>query len=296
MAARLTVVYNDTYPETQADSMTVSGLDGLTTSQVAELQGVVDAAQEENVGIACVFSVAEGVKEWLADNNHPPSDGSMRGQMLDRQRKEALAAAKAEAEAAAAKAAAAEVAARRAAQEARFTGDGEGGLPGAAVAAPFVDYSDTSGDVLGGKVDTSHGTMVTVDTFMEWRAAFEAEQGIDREAEEAAREAAITGRKWFQANSKGVAVAAAAAAAEAADRVTAAAASGEGGEEDDDDYGAAAAEAEAERAGPIDASVFAGEEDEDLSDLSDLSDGEGEGEEEEEESDDEDFGVGAGFE
>ncbi len=42
---------------------------GLLPEQVGELQRLVDAAAEENVGMAAVFTIAESVKDWLLRNN-----------------------------------------------------------------------------------------------------------------------------------------------------------------------------------------------------------------------------------
>jgi hypothetical protein len=261
VSVKLAVEYSDTYPEEPAKRCQVLPLKGLTTGQVVELQNLANSIAEENLGMPCVFSVAEELKQWLFDNNVPPSDGSMRSEMLERERRREKLHAKEAAEADADAMASAEMRERLIAQAARYEETG--------VAAAVAESTEEERR----KERLRHGTPVTPETFVAWRKKFEAEQGIDKEAEEAAEAARMSGRKWFQQHGRGIAVSAAAAAAEEADKITqaAAAASGGGGGGGDDDYGASAAE----EAVPIDASIFAsaGEvEDGDMSDLDDLDD------------------------
>ncbi len=285
MAVQLAVEYNDTYPEERPAKFEVTALKGLTSAQVAELQSLADSTLEDNLGMACVFSVAEELKQWLLDNNVPPSDGSMRSEMIERERRKEKLEAKAKAEADAEAAAAAELRERLIAQAARYEETG--------VAAAVAESTEEERR----KERLRHGTPVTNETFLAWRKAFEAEQGIDKDAEDAAEAARVTGRKWFQQHGKGLAVSAAAAAAEEADKITkaaAAAAAAGGGDDSDDDYGASAAE-QAAGSVPIDASVFAGAADEeDLSDLSDLDDDDEEGAGAAEEGSDSDSDDGGG--
>ncbi|CAN0216919.1 unnamed protein product, partial [Hapterophycus canaliculatus] len=53
--------------------------------QVEELLQLAQTQAEENVGMAMGYTIAESLKEWLADNNVPSAvDGSMHGEMLRR--------------------------------------------------------------------------------------------------------------------------------------------------------------------------------------------------------------------
>jgi len=261
VAVQLVVEYNDVYPEERPAKFDVIALKGLTPAQVKAVQALADTTMDENLGMACVFSVAEEVKQWLLENNVQPSDGSMRSEMIERERRKEKLQAKAEADAEAEAVAAAELRERLIAQAARYEETG--------VAAAVAESTEEERR----KERLRHGTPVTQDSFNAWRKKFEAEQGIDKEAEDAAEAARVTGRKWFQQHGKGLAVSAAAAAAEEADKITKAEAAAAAGEDSDgDDYGAAAAAAAAERV-PIDASVFAATAaEDDLSDLDDFSD------------------------
>ncbi|CAM9937686.1 unnamed protein product [Ectocarpus sp. 12 AP-2014] len=72
------------YPD-EAPGVEVEATKGLTPKQIEELQALAKTQAEENVGMAMGYTIAEGLKEWLADNNVPSAvDGSMHGEMLRR--------------------------------------------------------------------------------------------------------------------------------------------------------------------------------------------------------------------
>ncbi|CAM9654179.1 unnamed protein product [Pylaiella littoralis] len=72
------------YPD-EPPEVDVAGTKGLTPKQVEELLDLAKTQAEENVGMAMGYTIAEGLKEWLADNNVPSAvDGSMHGEMLRR--------------------------------------------------------------------------------------------------------------------------------------------------------------------------------------------------------------------
>lgn len=72
------------YPD-EAPGVDVEVTKGLTPKQCEELLLLAQAQAEENVGMAMGYTIAESLKEWLADNNVPSAvDGSMHGEMLRR--------------------------------------------------------------------------------------------------------------------------------------------------------------------------------------------------------------------
>eukprot|EP00752_Nemacystus_decipiens_P008210 g7342.t1 len=72
------------YPD-EAPEVEVEGTKGLTPKQVEELLLLAQTQAQENVGMAMGYTIAESLKEWLADNNVPSAvDGSMHGEMLRR--------------------------------------------------------------------------------------------------------------------------------------------------------------------------------------------------------------------
>ena len=237
------------YPEA-APAIAVRVDKGLGPKHATELDGVVAASIEENMGMAMVFTVAEAVKEWLQANNEP---GLVGGSMHDQMERQKRHKAKADAEAEVREAAAAE----------RAEAKAEAANPGAQK-----------------KLD---GTPVTVASFMAWRERFEAEVAAAAEvavgaaaasekpkpgADRAPQATQLTGRALFAAAVAGVFDTAAddAALAEA----EAAAAEAAGAEEAAAGGGAAAAALAGEAE---DASLFEFEGgDDELDDLDDLSD------------------------
>lgn len=59
------------YPN-EAPTLEVVGVKGLSTDQVATLQGMADAAAAENLGMAMCYTVAEELREWLVAHNEKP--------------------------------------------------------------------------------------------------------------------------------------------------------------------------------------------------------------------------------
>ncbi|CAN0098869.1 unnamed protein product, partial [Laminaria digitata] len=58
------------YPD-EAPGVDVEATKGLTPKQCEELLLLAQAQAEENVGMAMGYTIAESLKEWLADNNVP---------------------------------------------------------------------------------------------------------------------------------------------------------------------------------------------------------------------------------
>ena len=75
VAAALRVKYTPTYPETPP-VLNVRKVKGLDDDQVAELETLVrsEAENEELLGAAMVYMLAEKVQEWLLDRNEPELD------------------------------------------------------------------------------------------------------------------------------------------------------------------------------------------------------------------------------
>lgn len=72
------------YPD-EAPDVDVEVAKGLTPKQCEELVLLARTQAQENVGMAMGYTIAECLKEWLADNNVPSAvDGSMHGEMLRR--------------------------------------------------------------------------------------------------------------------------------------------------------------------------------------------------------------------
>ena len=135
---------------------------GLTEAQVAELEGVVGAAALELLGTPVVYAVVEVIREWLTAHNEKPSDGSAFDEMMRT---------------------------KRAAEAAAAGGGGGGG--GALTreldpsikkkAAAYVEEDE-------GVRRRRDGTPVTPESFLKWRAGFEAEmQRAKEDAQERRR-------------------------------------------------------------------------------------------------------------
>ena len=95
MAAALKVKYSPTYPETPP-VLHVRRVKGINEEQVAELEELVrrEAENEDLLGSAMVYMLAEKMQEWLQENNEPEM-ADMHSQMMKRQQAEAAAAAEA---------------------------------------------------------------------------------------------------------------------------------------------------------------------------------------------------------
>ena len=95
MAAALKVKYSPTYPETPP-VLHVRRVKGINEEQVTELEELVrlEAENEDLLGCAMVYMLAEKMQEWLQENNEPEVR-DMHSQMIKRQQAEAAAAAEA---------------------------------------------------------------------------------------------------------------------------------------------------------------------------------------------------------
>ena len=85
VSVKVKVEYTPTYPDEKAN-ITVNIVKGLKDSQRKEIQELVDACQEENIGMPCVYSITDVIIEYLNNNNRPAGDGSIHSEMLERQR------------------------------------------------------------------------------------------------------------------------------------------------------------------------------------------------------------------
>ncbi len=65
------------YPTSEAPILNIEVVKGLSMDRGEELKQFADKIAVENIGLPSIFTVAEGVKEWLVDNNIPGQDGSM---------------------------------------------------------------------------------------------------------------------------------------------------------------------------------------------------------------------------
>ena len=95
VAAALKVKYSPTYPETPP-VLHVRRVKGINEEQVTELEELVrlEAENEDLLGCAMVYMLAEKMQEWLQENNEPEVR-DMHSQMIKRQQAEAAAAAEA---------------------------------------------------------------------------------------------------------------------------------------------------------------------------------------------------------
>mgnify|MGYP001273472050 CR=1 FL=1 len=96
VAAALKVKYSPTYPETPP-VLHVRRVKGINEEQVTELEELVrlEAENEDLLGCAMVYMLAEKMQEWLQENNEPEVR-DMHSQMIKRQQAEAAAAAEAQ--------------------------------------------------------------------------------------------------------------------------------------------------------------------------------------------------------
>ena len=77
--------YTPKYPDEKA-MVDVKVVKGLKESQRKEILALLDTCQEENIGMPCVYSMADVIVEYLQENNRPAGDGSIHAEMLERQR------------------------------------------------------------------------------------------------------------------------------------------------------------------------------------------------------------------
>ena len=147
VAIFLDVVAPPEYPEVQPE-FTVRVDKGLAPKHVEEISKLLAEQAEENVGMACVFTLAEAAKEWLQEHNETGlAGGSSYDDMMLKQRQKEKAKAKAE----------------------------EAERVKAEIAASAVDPDEEAAR------RRLEGTAVTPESFAAWRAAFEAEMAAKEE-------------------------------------------------------------------------------------------------------------------
>lgn len=79
------VTYPETYPEVLPEWKFAS-VNGFDAKQIKELDALVAASAEENLGMPSIYMISEAILEYLRDHNVP--EMSMYDQMVARQRKE----------------------------------------------------------------------------------------------------------------------------------------------------------------------------------------------------------------
>lgn len=85
VSVELICEYTPKYPDERA-VLDVKVVKGLKESQRKEILDLLDTCQEENIGMPCVYSIADVIVEYLQENNRPAGDGSIHAEMLERQR------------------------------------------------------------------------------------------------------------------------------------------------------------------------------------------------------------------
>jgi hypothetical protein len=157
VSCMLCVAFREGYPAVAAAlSLQPSG---LSESQVAELEGIVDSTASELLGTPVVYAVVERVREWLSERNEKPSDGSAFDEMMR---------------------------VRRAAEAAAAGGGGGGSGGGGGALARELDPSIKKRVAAYVEEDEEvrrkrDGTPVTVESFLKWREGFELEMQKARE-------------------------------------------------------------------------------------------------------------------
>ena len=186
VAAALRVKYTPTYPETPP-VLNVRKVKGLDDDQVAELETLVrsEAENEELLGAAMVYMLAEKVQEWLLDRNEPELD--MHAEMMKRHAAEAAAAAAHE-------------------EAAEAGGDEEGRQPLRNRKAKDAGPEGTWRADAASAGPARAVTLVTPESFAAWRVEYDAEQaaiaaekaaafGKQRNVDERCK---LTGRQIFE--------------------------------------------------------------------------------------------------
>jgi hypothetical protein len=129
---------------------------------------------ENNIGMAMIFTIAEAIKDWLTDNNTPGQDGSMYADMMRRMQQK-------------------DVAEKKKADKAAISA--------AADSEMKADHVDPEEQERIRKRQA--GTQVTLETFLEWKAKFDAEM---KALAEAGKKAVVevddrpTGKQYFLQN------------------------------------------------------------------------------------------------
>lgn len=146
VAVALVCVFPSEYPSC-SPTIEIEVEKGLGKKQVDELSILVRKVAEENIGAASVFTITEAVKDWLLDNNVAGQDGSMYAEMMRRMQQKDV-----EVKKKAAKAAIIEAAESESKEKVEDPAE------------------------LERIRKRQAGTVVTIETFNEWKARFEAEQ------------------------------------------------------------------------------------------------------------------------
>lgn len=72
------------YPSTEIPVMNIQIQKGLSNDQASEVLAIANTIALENTSSPSIFTICEGVKEWLVDNNIAGQDGSMYSEMMRR--------------------------------------------------------------------------------------------------------------------------------------------------------------------------------------------------------------------
>lgn len=280
VSVALHVTFPSDYPATEPVQLRVEGTKGLDDEKVKLLQKMADDGAAANLGMPAVYTVAEELRTWLQENNAKPDDGSAFEEMMRRQReKERIAA---------------------------------GGAVGSKLSAFSREADPSLAAARGGRVVLSasgedevtrkkrDGTPVTLESFLAWRAGFEAEMAAKAAADAAAAVAAAaaagkpapvdaaivasrkTGRELFESDASLATSDLALAGGDGSGAGGAAAAAGGAG--GDSPAVGGAGEAAGVTTYVVDAALFAGGDD----DLDDLDDDDDDDEDDEDYDDDED--------
>jgi len=163
------------YPSRAPARLELAELRGVDERGERDLRARLARAQAEHEGAPCVYGVAEALREWLTDNNRKPSDGSAFDEMMRREAAEKSGGAAAAAAASWRDPSAGALAAQR----------GAGGASATEAEAQMRREAEAARKRL-------EGTPVTRESFLAWRAKFEAE--AEAAARAAAEEAAAAGK------------------------------------------------------------------------------------------------------
>jgi hypothetical protein len=147
---------------------------GLGKKQCEEIIKIAEESALENQGMASIFTVAEAVREWLVDNNVAGQDGSMYADMMRRMNAKGAEEKK--------------IAAKKAIAQAADAEDAE----------EVVDEEE-----LERQRRRQAGTEVTVESFMEWKKAFDDEMRVMK-GENGDDDERPTGKQLFQTNRAGM--------------------------------------------------------------------------------------------
>ena len=72
------------YPTSIGPKIDIEIEKGISKKQIEEIKTLANSIANENIGMPSIFTICEGIKEWLQDNNIPGQDGSMYADMMRR--------------------------------------------------------------------------------------------------------------------------------------------------------------------------------------------------------------------